>query len=260
MDVAFDLSKVFENSPVERLDQTRLKWITPRKNLEIVRAIDRCGEAAAKFQKLRKPLTSYDRIMDSPDPNILYLYWQQNGNTKILGYLKIVKRKLYLRNQEEKQFILEPFCVLDFFVFPEFQNTGVGKQIFDYMLEKEELNPSQLAYDKPNEALLSFLEKNYGLKGPIWQATSFAVFPEFFEGKVPEYSEEELNTRVGSRRSSRPVESLVSSPRVPIRHTQDLAGDIIHGRTPEPPRLEPGPETPRGRKNTRDFGHSNIFG
>ncbi|KAE9551983.1 hypothetical protein FO519_004807 [Halicephalobus sp. NKZ332] len=117
MDVAFDLSKVFENSPIERLDQARLKWITPRKNFEIVKAIDRCGEASAQFQKLRKPVTTYDRILDSPDHH-----------------------------------------------------------------------------------------------------------------------------------------------RIPVRHQQDIAGDIIHGRIQEPERKEPGPETPRGRKNTRDFGHSNIFG
>uniref|UniRef100_A0AC34RHD1 Alpha-tubulin N-acetyltransferase n=1 Tax=Panagrolaimus sp. JU765 TaxID=591449 RepID=A0AC34RHD1_9BILA len=258
MNVAYDLSKVFEENPIERLDQSRLRWITPRKYPEIVRAIDRCGEASAKVQKLRKPVTSYDKILDSPDLHVLYIFWEQNGAfSKIIGYLKISKRKLYLRNVEGCQFIVEPICVLDFFVFEEFQRKGFGKALFDRMLEKEQVTPEKLAFDKPTLPLLNFLDKHYNLTNPVWQATSFAVFPEFFRELAPEVTKESNFER--KKQGSRPMESMVSNPRVPFQQRPDMAGNLIHGRGPAPTRVEAGPDTPRGRKNTRDFGHSNIF-
>jgi hypothetical protein len=48
------------------------------------------------------------------------------------------------------------------------------------------VTPHKCAFDKPSPSLLHFLDKNYGLQQPIWQPTTFVVFPEFFEGLKPE--------------------------------------------------------------------------
>ena len=59
--------------------------------------------------------------------------------------------------------VLAP-CVLDFYIHETRQRAGLGKVLFEYMLEYENLLPEQLAIDRPSEKLLSFLKKHYGKK------------------------------------------------------------------------------------------------
>jgi alpha-tubulin N-acetyltransferase 1 len=40
---------------------------------------------------------------------------------------------------------------------------GLGKLLFETMMENENLIASQIAYDKPSKKLLAFLKKHYNL-------------------------------------------------------------------------------------------------
>ena len=60
------------------------------------------------------------------------------------------------------------------------QRKGVGKMIFDYMLNYENKHPASLAYDRPTLRLLSFMKKNYGLKDYMTQNNSFMIYEQFF--------------------------------------------------------------------------------
>jgi GNAT acetyltransferase, Mec-17 len=51
---------------------------------------------------------------------------------------------------------------LDFYIHESRQRAGLGKVLFEFMLEYENLLPEQLAIDRPSEKLLSFLRKHYG--------------------------------------------------------------------------------------------------
>jgi hypothetical protein len=48
------------------------------------------------------------------------------------------------------------------------------------------VEPTKCAFDKPSPAFLDFLARHYGLERPIWQPTSFVIFPQFFDGLKPE--------------------------------------------------------------------------
>ena len=75
--------------------------------------------------------------------------------------------------------VLAP-CVLDFYIHETRQRAGLGKVLFEYMLEYENLLPEQLAIDRPSEKLLSFLKKHYALTEKIPQMNNFVIYDGFF--------------------------------------------------------------------------------
>ena len=72
------------------------------------------------------------------------------------------KKNLFISSHSGYQEI-KPLCVLDFYVHESCQRMGVGKELFEYMLEREGKEPHELGYDRPSAKLLGFLRKNYGL-------------------------------------------------------------------------------------------------
>ena len=58
---------------------------------------------------------------------------------------------------------MEPVCLLDFYVHESCQRLGIGKKLFDMMLEHEKILPNKVAYDRPSNLLLNFLKKYFGL-------------------------------------------------------------------------------------------------
>lgn len=81
-----------------------------------------------------------------------------------MGLLKVGTKNLFIRNEAGQIKEINPLCVLDFYVHESVQRNGQGKQLFERMLEKENVRPEKLGYDRPSEKLLAFLAKHYGLK------------------------------------------------------------------------------------------------
>uniref|UniRef100_A0A8C6VA12 Alpha tubulin acetyltransferase 1 n=1 Tax=Naja naja TaxID=35670 RepID=A0A8C6VA12_NAJNA len=75
---------------------------------------------------------------------------------------------------------VEPLCVLDFYIHESLQRHGYGKELFHYMLQRERVEPYQLAIDRPSEKLLCFLRKHYSLSDTIPQVNNFVIFQGFF--------------------------------------------------------------------------------
>lgn len=94
-----------------------------------------------RFQELglRKPLTSYDKLLDSDDDQALYLNWAKNeekpSSSVVYGLLRISRKKLYLNDAEGRTYVTTPVCILDFYVHPTVRKEGHGAALFDYMLE-----------------------------------------------------------------------------------------------------------------------------
>lgn len=61
----------------------------------------------------------------------------------------------------ETQTVMAP-CVLDFYIHESRQRAGLGKQLFEAMLERENFIPRKLAIDRPSDKLVGFLRKHYG--------------------------------------------------------------------------------------------------
>ncbi len=155
--------------------------LTPSQGSEL----DDLGRASMVSQCLNKPLTSVE-ILDSErsssEGRMLHVAALDND---IVGYATTGYKDLWLYDHKNlsKGLVHCPkaLCLLDFYVDRDRQRRGLGRIVFDHMLEERATQPGKLAFDRPSEKLLPFLAKHYGLaETPGEQSAKFAVFSEFF--------------------------------------------------------------------------------
>ena len=127
-----------------------------------------------------------------------------SGKGAVVGIIKVGHKKLFVCDRDGQQHEMEPLCVLDFYVHESRQRHGCGKKLFEHMLkvaklfngfrtvyclqfcteqntfQRENIEPSSLAIDRPSHKFINFLRKHYGLKTTIRQVNNFVVFEGFF--------------------------------------------------------------------------------
>lgn len=80
----------------------------------------------------------------------------------VTGLLKVGEKNLYVFDENgETKMVMAP-CVLDFYIHESRQRAGLGKELFEAMLERENYQPHKLAIDRPSDKLVAFLRKHYG--------------------------------------------------------------------------------------------------
>ena len=149
--------------------------IVPGYILFVKEILNSMGEASSRAQKLNTIITSAHKFFISN--HRIFIKAEQN---KVLGFIKVGNKKLFLRDRNYNYHEVNTLCVLDFYVHESTQRRGIGKQLFDYMLKFEKKIPTELAYDRPSPKLLSFLRKYFGLNDFIQQNNNYVVFDEFF--------------------------------------------------------------------------------
>ena len=149
--------------------------IVPGYILFVKEILNMMGEASSKAQGLQTIITSADKFFSSN--HRIFIKAEKN---KVLGFIKVGNKKLFLRDRNYNYHEVYPLCVLDFYVHESTQRRGIGKQLFDYMIKFEKKSPKELAYDRPSPKLISFLRKYFGLQGFIQQNNNFVVFDDFF--------------------------------------------------------------------------------
>jgi len=145
--------------------------------------LDRMGNASSKAQGLKQVITNHIKFTTSGD-NRLYMRAEEN---RVYGILKVGKKNLFYRDSRGTVKELQPLCVLDFYVHESVQRSGLGKQIFEKMLEKENIDPSKIAYDRPSPKLIAFLKKHYGLASYVPQNNNFVIFNAFWDSSNKTY-------------------------------------------------------------------------
>ncbi|VDN53267.1 unnamed protein product [Dracunculus medinensis] len=257
MNVTEDLSQFFTDEPIQRLDSSVLRRLNPRKYWTVKKIIDQMGSLSAKAQGLRKSLTTYEKIIDSDERQILYILWKKDveysGRNIIIGLLKIGYKNLYLTDEKNQTYQTTPLCILDFYIHDSLQRRGYGHTLFDYMLQCEKSSASEVAIDKPSDSLIQFMGKHYDLKDPIWQTINFVVYASFFEHIEP--CNQDLHKKQQQNLSSK-VQYVERN--YPSRG-RDNVGDIMRSATELPTRIYSAPDTPLGRKVARDLGHQMIW-
>lgn len=182
----------FELPPALRTSQTRITEITaatlqpPKSKVALGRnwsdlavIIDTMGAASAKAQKLPQVITTSTRLGSSG--HRLYLLRDvQASRTVVLGFIKTGEKKLFLYDDAGKMHERTPTCVLDFYVHESCQRTGLGRELFDHMIQAEGIEPWQLAIDRPSHKFLSFFDRHFKLNSYTKQSNNFVVFRQFF--------------------------------------------------------------------------------
>ena len=146
--------------------------------------IDEIGKESCKAQGLNHAITSFDRFLSSD--HRLYIKVE---NDALIGYIKVGEKDLFYYTRNGEIIKLAPLCVLDFYVCESRQRSGLGKKIFDRMLEYEKCEASKLAYDRPSTKFVSFLRKHYNLSNYIPQSNNFIIFDKFFTSNPSKVSD-----------------------------------------------------------------------
>jgi len=152
--------------------------IPPGYKAYIKEILDKMGELSSKSQNLLVNVTTTNRFF--PSDHTLIIKADKN---KVLGYIKVGPKRLFLRDRICNYHERKTLCVLDFYIYDTEQRKGLGKEIFDFMLNYKKINPGELAYDRPTLRFLAFLKRNYGLENYIQQENNFTIYDEFFESE-----------------------------------------------------------------------------
>ncbi|XP_008691127.1 alpha-tubulin N-acetyltransferase 1 isoform X3 [Ursus americanus] len=154
---------------------------------QIMIIVDELGKASAKAQHLPAPITSASRMQSNR--HVMYVLKDTSarpaGKGAIIGFLKVGYKKLFVLDDREAHNEVEPLCILDFYIHESLQRHGHGRELFHYMLQKERVEPHQLAIDRPSQKLLKFLNKHYNLETTVPQVNNFVIFEGFFAHQHP---------------------------------------------------------------------------
>ncbi|CAD8208191.1 unnamed protein product [Paramecium pentaurelia] len=183
--------------PLQKALQTNQNGISvisaqnSRRNCYLDEVIDKMGEASAIAQQLKQIITTANKFYGSDQR----IYMKADGKN-CQGLLKVGKKNLFYRDYCGSIKELQPLCVLDFYVHESVQRMGVGKELFEEMLKNEQIKPEKLAYDRPSQKLMGFLNKHYHLNQYVPQNNNFVIFNQYFgqgnqsnvQGKSQKYS------------------------------------------------------------------------
>ena len=161
--------------------------------------IDILGVESAGFQGLKLPITSSCILkngsirVNSPikfcDWTYLLVSMEKTSGEETsysdaspIGFLRFGHRSLFLSDPEADKILVrvnEAICALDFYLRQRRQGFGnfLMKQMISYLSIQ---SPCQIAFDKPTDAMISFLLKNFNLQSPIHQANNYVIFSGFF--------------------------------------------------------------------------------
>lgn len=188
MEFPFDINPLFPErvSVLDHHLQPGRRSSSSRATLEnqLAVVLDKMGEASAKAQQLSAAITNATRMQ--VNRHRLYILKDSvanRGRGAAIGFLKVGNKKLFVLDGQGTHHEMEPLCVLDFYVHVSLQRHGYGKELFDYMIQYEGIQPSHLAIDRPSSKFLSFLRKHYHLAATIPQVNNFVVFDSFFRDR-----------------------------------------------------------------------------
>ena len=164
MQFNFDCTDVLSCDPngFAILEGSYQNKVMPGYTLFVNEILDTMGTASSKAQGLDTTITTAQKFFQSNHRIVI-----KATQDKVLGILKVGVKKLFLRDMYYNYHEVFPLCVLDFYVHESVQRQGIGKQLFDYMLNFEKKTPCELAYDRPSPKLKGFLRKHYNLVNEV---------------------------------------------------------------------------------------------
>lgn len=149
----------------------------------VMRTINALGERSRQAQSLHAVLTSVARLHENRRARLYLLCRDGRG----VGILKVGVKKLFITHPSYASLVeIDPLCVLDFFIDVHYQRCGLGRLLFDHMLQHERLTAGEVAIDRPSVKFLAFLRKHYGLVEYTPQSNNFVVFHRYFDQWQPQ--------------------------------------------------------------------------
>jgi len=146
---------------------------------KIQKVLECLGKRSAIAQKLPHSITDlYNALLNNH--RIYLLKNIAKNDSKVLGFIKVGPKKLFLFDKAGRHHEMLPLCVLDFYVHEDFQRQGCGLKLFKFMLQAEHIEARHLAVDRPSNKFIAFLKKHFSLHSTIPQVNNFVIFDDFF--------------------------------------------------------------------------------
>lgn len=122
MEFSFDCDALFDSNAqgYSALDSASLRRLMKKGSIDKV--IDTFGMLSAKSQGLKAIITTTEKILESN--HRVYMKTERN---KVIGFIKVGQKNLFIRNTEGQIFEISPLCVLDFYTYEKIQRSGFGK-------------------------------------------------------------------------------------------------------------------------------------
>ncbi|KAI8034448.1 alpha-tubulin N-acetyltransferase 2 [Drosophila gunungcola] len=196
MEFAFDIQNLFPQTIIS-VQAHNLQVVAPQQphrgiqsqqravppSCRLSQILDLMGQRSAVAQKLNHPVTSAEKLVDTD--HVVYLKADSDGASgrwAVSGLLKVGTKDLYLFDKEGccRRADRTP-AILDFYVTESRQRRGVGKQLFQRMLDDQGWTACKCSVDRPSDKMLAFLSKHYGLVRTIPQGNNFVIYEGFFD-------------------------------------------------------------------------------
>ncbi|KAI6215706.1 hypothetical protein M3Y94_00416100 [Aphelenchoides besseyi] len=179
MEIAIDLTPIFGSNLVQ-LDGQRLEQL---RNQELCRGLNNLFRLSAESIGAKAPLTTCNKLVANVEQR-LYLCWELDKTTNhsvLLGFVKVGRKSLFLYDKNLQPYEDEMLCIFDAYVHRARQRCGIGRQLFDFVFQTENVQPHCVALDCPSVSLLGFFAQAYNVDRPISQNTNFVVFQRLFD-------------------------------------------------------------------------------
>ena len=96
-----------------------------------------------------------------------------------LAFLRMGKRPLFLSTEEQLVLVDDSLAALD--IYSRVQRNGWGFLLLSHALNKYGVSMNKVAFDRPTEAMLTFLKKHFPFLGQAtFHHNRFVTFPGFF--------------------------------------------------------------------------------
>eukprot|EP00164_Ancoracysta_twista_P011178 GFYU01017124.1.p1 GENE.GFYU01017124.1~~GFYU01017124.1.p1 ORF type:complete len:546 (+),score=69.97 GFYU01017124.1:84-1721(+) len=232
MEFGFPVSRLLRDT-ITKLNANACERVSGKNLHQLTEIVDKLGYASAKAQGLHSVITTFSKLRVCRD----HMYVLRDGQQAV-GFIRVGKKKLFVRDDNQAYVEIEPLCVLDFYVHESKQRSGFGKKLMEGMLQHEGVKPHRLAYDRPSFKYLAFLKKHYALSNYRPQDNNFVIFKKYFEEPIEQ-----------------PLDLMSRSTRA----AQRRAASASSQGTPSTPAGRPSTQNPNERRRARLNEYENQY-
>ena len=168
------------------MDSSIIKYINNSEKYFLSEIINSLGNSSNIERHLYKPITNSDSFFNSENKKTIIIKIEKNI---IIGFISYEYRPINLRNEYNfnNYFTKTLLTINDFYVFRPYQRMNYGKELFDKLIQLENIKPVSMAFELPNRALINFLYKNYGISNPISQINDIITYYNFNDKSFNKY-------------------------------------------------------------------------
>lgn len=136
--------------------------------------INSLGKLSCGQRHLKNQTTSSELFFKKQNETMII----KANQRKVFGFIRYGHQDVYLSDSnQELMKVKNLLIVFDFYVHTTNQKRGIGKELFDKLLEINHITAGDIAYDMLNEKMINFLYKHYSLKNPLRQHNHLYIFP-----------------------------------------------------------------------------------